>query len=476
MASSLLLSAILAPLLTAQAQSYAPLYTFPFVTARPIPYALTNGSGANPIGGLLLSSGVFYGACYAGGAGGLGTIFAINTNGTNFHLLHSFTNAPTDGASPYGGLTISGGTLYGTASGANDGADYGVIFSLSTNGTGYSNLYRFTDGTDGAMPNGNLVLAGSLLYGTTQASTDGKPNPSPTGGTVFSIATNSQTINTLYTFQGDPANPVANSTGTGPAAGLALAGSTLYGTTFEGGTNNYGVIFALNINGSGFKVLHHFDTNGAMPQCQLIVAGSTLYGLGGTCLFSMNTNGSGFTVLYDFGATVFYSPIYNPGLVLSGATLFATGLTAGSNQEGIIFSIATNGAGYADSHDYSALNSVQINGYPYNVNSDGASPNGSLTLANGRLYGTAAEGGSTGSGLLFSVVPQPPPLSASRSGTNLLLSTTAFNGFSYTIQQTTNPSVSASWTTFTNFLGTGVATQFTKSLSAPEMNFRLRQN
>jgi uncharacterized repeat protein (TIGR03803 family) len=473
-AAALMLGILLTSMvnLRAQSQSYAPFYTF--TIGRPNPYVLTNSDGANPSGGLLVSGGVLYGACYEGGLWGLGSIFAINTNGTNFHVIHSFTNAPSDGANPYGGLVISGGTLYGTASGNNNSGDSGVIFSVSTNGTGYTNLYRFTGATDGGTPNGNLVLGGSVLYGTTQASTT--KQGAATGGTIFSIATNSQTINTLYTFQGDPANPANNSTGTSPSAGLALAASTLFGTTIEGGNNNMGVLFAINTSGSGFTVLHHFDTNGALPQCQLIVAGSRLYGLGGTCAFAMNTNGSGFTVLQDFGAFVGNSPIYNPGLLLSGSTLFGTGLAAGLNQLGIIFSIGTNGLSYADSHDCSALTSVNINGYFYSTNADGALPNGSLIMVNRRLYGTVGEGGTRGSGLLFSVVPQTPPLLATRSGTNLLLSAQAFSGFNYTIQQSTSLTGSVTWTTFTNFLGSGVSTQFAKPLSGAAMSFRLQQN
>ena len=52
-----------------------------------------------------------------------GTVFAVNTDGTGFTNLHSFTAASgslvsitnSDGASPYAGLILSGNTLYGTA-------------------------------------------------------------------------------------------------------------------------------------------------------------------------------------------------------------------------------------------------------------------------------------------------------------------------------------------------------------------------
>jgi hypothetical protein len=66
----------------------------------------------------------------------MGTVFALNTNGTGFRILHSFT-APTitntDGVGPGGGLVISGNgnVLYGAASGGGGTGDSGTAFSLS---------------------------------------------------------------------------------------------------------------------------------------------------------------------------------------------------------------------------------------------------------------------------------------------------------------------------------------------------------
>src|ERR1039458_9177704 len=59
-------------------------------------------------------------AFHAGGTNGTGTVFAVNTNGTGFMTLHSFTarsgslSTNSDGAYPNDGLILSGNTLYGT--------------------------------------------------------------------------------------------------------------------------------------------------------------------------------------------------------------------------------------------------------------------------------------------------------------------------------------------------------------------------
>ena len=82
------------------------------VTAQIFTYS---GEGANPYAGLILSGQTLYGTASGGGSSGLGTLFAVGTNGAGFATLHSFTGA-SDGASPAAGLITnsSGSILYGT--------------------------------------------------------------------------------------------------------------------------------------------------------------------------------------------------------------------------------------------------------------------------------------------------------------------------------------------------------------------------
>ena len=62
-----------------------------------------------PCGGLVISNGVIHGTTLAGGAGGTGTVFAINTDGSGFLALYDFTatdpstGIDTDGATPAAG-------------------------------------------------------------------------------------------------------------------------------------------------------------------------------------------------------------------------------------------------------------------------------------------------------------------------------------------------------------------------------------
>src|SRR5690348_10904569 len=107
--------------------------------------------GAYPRCGLMLSGSTLYGTTYGGGSSGSGTIFKVNTDGTAFSVLHSFSalNFTTkgainnDGANPVAGLVLSGNTLYGAASAGGPWGE-GTLFSIAIDGTGFTILHNFT--------------------------------------------------------------------------------------------------------------------------------------------------------------------------------------------------------------------------------------------------------------------------------------------------------------------------------------------
>src|SRR5262249_13314700 len=141
--------------------------------------------GANPYAGLTVSGTTLYGTAYSGGSSGNGTVFALNTDGANFRVLHSFTGGE-GGRSPHTELVLSGDTLYGTTiNGGSSGQ--GTVYALNTDGTGFTTLHSFsatTNGTnsDGALPHHGPILSGGTLYGTASVGgTSGR-------GTVFSIS------------------------------------------------------------------------------------------------------------------------------------------------------------------------------------------------------------------------------------------------------------------------------------------------
>ena len=193
------------------------------------------GDGAYPGGDLLLSGTNFYGMTQQGGAIGDGVVFRVNTDGSSYTNLHSFAGYPNDGASPWGSLALTNGALYGMTlyGGSNN---LGVVFKMHADGSSYTNLHSFAGGAgDGASPYGSLTLGNGALYGMT--SVGGTANH----GVVFQINTDGTGYTNLYSFAGYPSD------GAAPWGSLTLSGSTLYGMTEYGGTNNDGVVFALSI-------------------------------------------------------------------------------------------------------------------------------------------------------------------------------------------------------------------------------------
>src|SRR5947207_3415386 len=104
--------------------------------------------GANPLGGVIILSNILYGtACHS--SPGAGTAFALTTHGAGFTSLYNFTGQ-NDGGNPTAGLTLVNNSLFGTT--ANGGLwSGGTVFSVNTDGTEFDTLYSFSGG-DGATP------------------------------------------------------------------------------------------------------------------------------------------------------------------------------------------------------------------------------------------------------------------------------------------------------------------------------------
>ncbi|HUA66225.1 MAG TPA: choice-of-anchor tandem repeat GloVer-containing protein [Alphaproteobacteria bacterium] len=142
--------------------------------------------GERPEGDLMVASnGLIYGTCASGSGSPLGpstsfggTVWECDTNG-NGAVIHTFLGS--DGATPFGGLVSPDGyTLYGTT-GYGGAFNKGTVYTINTDGTGFTTLYSFTGGSDGAVPMGDLILSNNVLYGTTSAGGSGGR------GTVFAL-------------------------------------------------------------------------------------------------------------------------------------------------------------------------------------------------------------------------------------------------------------------------------------------------
>jgi uncharacterized repeat protein (TIGR03803 family) len=256
-------------------------------------HTATNSGGASPTALIALFGNTLYGTTTIGGIAANGTIFSLTTNGSMLFVLHDFglldsqTGTNVDGAVPWGGLILFGDTLYGTASAGGAGGN-GVVFSVNTNGGSFTTLHSFTPmdtltatNADGAVPFGGLVLSSNTLYGTTSAGGQGGR------GTVFSMQTSGLGFVVLHDFSATDPVTGTNMDGAAPCAALSLSGSVLYGTAAAGGTGGNGTVYSVRTDGTRFTTLYSFaaldpltGTNayGAMPVAGLLLLGNSLYG------------------------------------------------------------------------------------------------------------------------------------------------------------------------------------------------------
>ena len=190
-----------------------------------------------------------------------GAVLALASSAqAQYNLLHQFGSTHSDGEEPFGDLTLSGSTLYGmTYYGGTNGVEhggYGVIFQISTNGTGYTILHQFGSiPGDGWNHEGSLILSGSTLYGMTYG---GGTNDLEDGGdgVIFSLSFPLQITSITQT-----SNSIAISWTTGGAGSTNELQATAGTANGSYATNNFATIFAVtNILGSA---TNYTDMGGA---------------------------------------------------------------------------------------------------------------------------------------------------------------------------------------------------------------------
>ncbi len=430
--------------------------------------------GRNPQSGLVAAGNTLYGAADSGGAGHSGTLFKLNKDGAGFATLHHFTTlineTNSDGAYPDSTPVLSGTTIYGTA---YDGGlyGYGTVFKVGANGSGFAVLHHFKPlvpdqsgvgvNAEGANPESGLVVADDFVFGTTE-------NGGASGlGGLFRVGRNGAGFTNLHSFtagEGDTPEPLvlAGNQLYGAAAGLKSGRGSVFRLNFDGtGFTNLHTFTATNyapsLEGPGFEPAYT-NVDGFLPA-SLLISGSTLYGTtywgganGNGTVFRMQLDGSGYSVLHHFAATtrnqsgIFTNsggahPIQFSGLTLWGKTLFGATFMGGKSGTGVIFALLTNGTGFSIIHEFSATSGLN------SVNSDGANPYAGLMISDDILYGTTRAGGAYGNGTVFSISIQPQ-LSITHSAGNAIL-TWPQSALSFTLQSAPALVSPVSWSNVT---------------------------
>ena len=289
-------------------------------------------TGTHPYGSLVSDGTYLYGMMSLKGKNGDGTAFKIKTDGTGFSKLLDFGTVSSDGRVPSGSFILIGSFLYGmTSSGGTSGK--GILFKIKTDGTGYSKLLDFNGTSNGSSPTGTLIYDGTYFYGVTS---DGG---SADKGVIFRIKLDGTGYSKLMDFSGA-------GSGKRPVGQLISDGTYMYGTTGSGGgVNDMGIIFRIRTDGTGYTTLHTFQgtTDGRVPSQSLYLSGTTLSGMstrGGFndfgVIFKIKTDGTGFSKLLDFNGTPTGSKPFG-SFLSDGTFLYAMTSEGGTSGNGVIF-------------------------------------------------------------------------------------------------------------------------------------------
>jgi gliding motility-associated-like protein len=365
-----------------------------------------------------VSDGTFlYGMTSNGGVNGSGIIFKIRHDGTGYTKIFDFNNLVT-GANPDGSLISDGTFLYGMtkSGGANN---YGTIFKIRPDGTGFTVLLNFNGAGNGQQPYGDLIYDGTFLYGMTFV---GGVNNS---GVIFKIRTDGTGYMKLYDF-------ATGANGRLPRGNLLHDGTFLYGMTSFGGANNLGVIFKIRPDGTSYTKLLDFDgPNGARGHGYLISDGTTLYGLtpyGGSSnrgnIFKINPDGTGYSNLHNFTSLSEYEPFGSP--TLEEGFLYGMTNRGGTHGGGTIFKISIDGSAYSNVYEFGQSPTESM------------LPHNSLIIDDGYVYGFTRGGGVNGVGTIFKLALTPAGLTITSQPVNFPACPGDIATFSTTAAGTTN--------------------------------------
>jgi uncharacterized repeat protein (TIGR03803 family) len=337
------------------------------------------------------SDGNFYGAAQLTTSGSSnpqgGTLFKITPSG-GFTLLFTFRQDSSgnyvNGNQPATALVeANDGFLYGATftGGANNS---GVLFRISKTGTGFEVVHDFCSAancTDGNLPDSFFVGHDGNLYGTTAlgGSADQACGVFGGCGTIFRFSPPS-TFTTLHELNGTTEGAI-------PRGMTQGADGNFYGA---GGGN----VFRFTLGGQ-FTVLHSFAPLGVLPtqaSSGLFQASNgKLYGslvnysLSQLQFYEINPSGSGFHEFPSFGDRTSNGAV--PTLIqASDGNLWGVGPLLDGN--GAIFALSQDTGAVVHSFAFSGANG----GYP-----DG----GVVQAADGKLYGTATQGGTLASNTSF---------------------------------------------------------------------------
>ncbi|HET6254975.1 MAG TPA: choice-of-anchor tandem repeat GloVer-containing protein [Puia sp.] len=328
-----------------------------------------------------------YGTTTLGGANGVGVLYSMNTDGTNYQVLYNFQNSP-DGAEPYGKMIPGpGGKLYGaTALGGSLG--FGALYSWDTVAQAYSKLVDL-DSVHGATVEGDLVYYNGKFYGL------GGSGGAYNYGTIFSYDPVSGTLADVYDFSA--------AMGARPSGTITVYNNVFYFESVVGAAYGTGSIMSFDPATGTAVDIYDFgpDPAAGFGMVQLVgynglLYGTTNQGVPGTlgCIFSLDPRTGAFKDLYNFDS--YYWGQYPEQLAVYKGVLYGVAWYGGeSGVDGTLYSFDPVAIVYTKLYDWQA---------DYQPYVDGANPVGPVAIdsVTGILYGQTSADGPSNAGVIYS--------------------------------------------------------------------------
>ncbi len=352
-------------------------------------------SGGNPEGSLVFHpvTGKCYGLAATDGANNQGSLFRLDTNGTAFLKLYDFQQLT--GGHPKGTLTLAGSNKFVGNTYDGGPANYGVAFTIGTDGSNYSNSGIYDFFAVGANPAAGYVY--NAQQGKYYTLTTNGGNTS--NGMLVSVDTANFNLSAEFSFND------AGIDGGFPIGGIIKGNNgRVYGTTSKGGANGLGTVFQLDANGNSFlKVAEFNGTTGSDPRGSLVETSNGKF-------IGMSFDGGSFNFgsIYEIDASLPFpsTPVQKLALSSGLGTYPRGGIIKANNGKyyGLTSSGGVNNDGVL--FEYNPITNNYIKRHEFSSSTSGSAPISTLTqAANGNIYGFTSSGGVNGGGVIFKYNP-----------------------------------------------------------------------
>ena len=198
-------------------------------------------------------------------------VFSVNPDGSDLRLWPGDIESPISAPLAFDGARLYGATWYSFGfSPGEEVTDVGKIFTVNPDGSDFRALRE-----TGAVSISSIAVHDGTIYGLEDTARGTQIGPSgPVPRKLFAMNSDGSDYRVLHEFAGGPTDGQN-------AIRVVSNGDQLFGVTRTGGRENAGTIFRSDLGGTNYEIIHNFGAgsfNGIFPNSDLVVIGSSLYG------------------------------------------------------------------------------------------------------------------------------------------------------------------------------------------------------